>query len=145
MEIKTLLKKYQFLINYTICGVLTTVLNILVYAGLYNRLHMSNIASNAIAWILAVSFAFVTNKLWVFQSKNSQRKVVTQEICSFFLCRLTTGLLDLIMMYVFVDVLSWNGMVMKCISNVIVIVANYIASKLIVFRTRNEKEKCEDC
>lgn len=141
MEIKTLLKKYQSLINYAVFGVLTTAINILTYAGLYNRLHMNNIASNVIAWILAVSFAFVTNKLWVFQSKNLQRKVVVQEICSFFLCRLATGLLDLAMMYVFVDVLSWNGTVMKCISNVIVIVANYIASKLVVFRTRNAKKE----
>lgn len=127
------LEKYRELLLYGIFGVLTTLINIVVYSLCYERLGISNVASNVTAWILSVLFAFVTNKIWVFDSKSTELSVLLREAASFFGCRLATGLLDLAIMYVTVDVMAWNSMLMKCISNVIVIVVNYIASKLVIF------------
>lgn len=127
------LEKYRELLLYGIFGVLTTLINIVVYSLCYERLGISNVASNVAAWILSVLFAFVTNKIWVFDSKSTELSVLLREAASFFGCRLATGLLDLAIMYVTVDVMAWNSMLMKCISNVIVIVVNYIASKLVIF------------
>ena len=135
-KIKELLIKYKSLISYGIFGVLTTVINIASYALCYNKLGISNVVSNIIAWVLAVLFAFVTNKLWVFDSKSTELKVVLYEIATFFGCRLATGLLDLAIMYVSVDLMHANSTIMKCISNVIVIIVNYIASKLVIFKKK---------
>ncbi len=134
--IKRLCTKYKSLISYGVFGVLTTVINIVSYAVCYNTVGISNVVSNIIAWILACSFAFVTNKLWVFESKSTEMKVVIYELITFFGCRLATGLLDLAIMYVSVDLMNWNSTLMKCISNVIVIVANYVASKLVIFKKK---------
>ncbi len=130
---KEYLEKYRELLLYGIFGVLTTLINIVVYSLCYERFGVSNVASNVVAWILSVLFAFVTNKIWVFDSKSMEVSVLLKEAVSFFGCRLATGLLDLAIMYVAVDVMAWNSMLMKCISNVIVIVVNYIASKLVIF------------
>lgn len=136
-KLRILVKKYKSLISYGIFGVLTTMINICVYQLFYEQIGWSNVGSNVVAWILSVLFAFVTNKIWVFESKSLEIKVLLFEIVSFFGCRLATGVLDLAIMYVAVDKLSFNSLAMKCISNVIVIIANYVASKLIIF---NKKE-----
>lgn len=131
-----MLKKYRSLISYGVFGVLTTVINIAVYALCYQKLGISNVVSNIAAWILAVLFAFVTNKLWVFESKSMELTVLVREAVSFFGCRLATGVLDLAIMYVTVDRLALNSTLMKCISNIIVIVVNYVASKLVIFKQK---------
>lgn len=135
-KIRELIVKYKELISYGIFGVLTTVINIAVYTVCYNLLGISNVVSNVIAWILSVLFAYVTNKIWVFESKSTEWKVLIYEMCSFFGCRLATGLLDLAIMYVTVDKLALNSTLMKCVSNVIVIIANYIFSKLVIFKKK---------
>ena len=135
--VKRLCRKYKSFISYVFFGVLTTVINIVTYAVCYNGIGISNVVSNIIAWILACSFAFVTNKLWVFDSKSMEAKTVIYEVITFFGCRLATGVLDLAIMYVSVDLLAWNSTLMKCISNVIVIIANYVASKLIIFKKKS--------
>lgn len=131
-----MMKKYKELITYGIFGVLTTVINIVVYTVSYNRLGISNVTSNVIAWILSVLFAYVTNKIWVFESKSTEWKVLFREMTSFFGCRLATGVLDLGIMYVTVDVMALNSTLMKCVSNVFVIIANYVFSKLIIFKKK---------
>lgn len=135
-KIRELIVKYKELISYGIFGVLTTVINIVVYTVCYNLLGISNVVSNVIAWILSVLFAYVTNKIWVFESKSTEWKVLIYEMGSFFGCRLATGLLDLAIMYVTVDKLALNSTLMKCVSNVIVIIANYIFSKLVIFKKK---------
>ena len=135
-KIRELIVKYKELISYGIFGVLTTVINIAVYTVCYNLLGISNVVSNVIAWILSVLFAYVTNKIWVFESKATEWKVLIYEMGSFFGCRLATGLLDLAIMYVTVDKLALNSTLMKCVSNVIVIIANYIFSKLVIFKKK---------
>ena len=142
VKIKSLLIKYKSFLMYAVFGVLTTVVNIVSYYLCYNSIRIPNILSTIIAWILAVLFAFITNKLWVFDSKSFDLKILRHELLTFFGCRLATGILDVAIMYVAVDLLSWNSVIWKLISNILVIVINYIASKLLIF---NRKEKdCEN-
>lgn len=129
-----LLNKYKSIILYLVFGVLTTIINIVVYYVCSNILEMSTIMSNVVAWLLSVLFAYITNRKWVFESQVKMKEDIIKEMSSFFGCRLATGILDIVIMYITVDLLFMNGMVMKCLSNVIVIVVNYIASKLIIFR-----------
>lgn len=136
---KELIKKYKSIIMYGIFGVLTTVINLACYEILYNHLNVSNVTSNVIAWIVAVIFAYITNKIWVFESKSLKIKVLLSEIWRFVSCRLATGALDLIIMYIGVDVLNGPAMILKIVSNVVVIILNYIASKLVIFK-KSRKE-----
>lgn len=135
-----LFRKYRSLVFYAVFGVFTTLVNMGAYWLCFNVLGIPNVPSTIVAWFLAVSFAFITNKLWVFDSKSFDAKTLKHEIPTFFGARIATGLLDVLIMYLAVDVMHWNSMVWKMISNVIVIVLNYIASKLVIFRKNGEKE-----
>lgn len=135
-KIRELAVKYRSIILYVVFGAMTTLVNMAAYWLCYNVIGIPNVPSTIIAWVLAVSFAFVTNKLWVFDSKSWDEKTLRHEIPTFFGARLLTGLLDVGIMYVTVDVMGWNGMVWKLVSNVIVIILNYIASKLVIFKER---------
>ena len=128
-----LYKKYKMPILYLIFGGLTTLINIVAYFVCYNLLEISNVTSNIIAWVVAVFFAFVTNKVYVFESKS---KSILYELSTFLACRLGTGVLDLGIMYFTVDILKWNALLMKIISNVIVIVLNFVFSKMIIFKKK---------
>ena len=132
-------KKYKELVLYLVFGVGTTVINIIAYYVCAHPLRINTVVSTCVAWVLSVLFAYVTNKIWVFESKGTDVGVIIKEIVSFFSCRLLTGFLDVALMFVFVDVLSFNDMWMKIISNVIVIVLNYVASKLLIFKKNTEK------
>lgn len=133
-KIKELLKKYKFIILYGIFGVLTTIINIVTYALCYDMFNISNVVSNIIAWILSVLFAFITNKIWVFESKSFDFKIFIKELWNFIVCRLATGALDLGIMYVGVDLLKGPALILKIASNIIVIILNYVMSKLFVFK-----------
>ncbi len=135
-KIKDLLKKYKFIILYGIFGVLTTVINIVSYSLLFEVFGISNVVSNIIAWILSVLFAFITNKLWVFDSKSLEFKLFLKELGNFTVCRLATGVLDLGIMFVGVDLLKGPAIILKVISNIIVIILNYVMSKLFVFKKK---------
>lgn len=124
-------KKYKMPILYLIFGGLTTLLNIGTYLFFYHLIKIGNVPSNIIAWIAGVIFAFITNKIYVFESKS---KSIFYELATFLACRLGTGLIDLGIMFVTVDILFWNATLMKIISNVIVIILNFVFSKLIVFK-----------
>ena len=128
------------IVSYLFFGVCTTILNMAVYDILYERLGMPNVSSTAAAWLLAVVFAYVTNKTLVFKSQreNSAKQLI--EFLSFFACRAITGLLDIAIMFVSVDYMGWSGLVWKLISNIIVTVVNYVASKFWIF-SPTSKEK----
>lgn len=140
MNMKQLWEKYKSLVLYAVFGVLTTLVNMGAYWLCFNAIGMPNVPATIIAWLLAVCFAFITNKLWVFDSKSFDKETLRHEIPTFFGARIATGLLDVLIMYVAVDVLKWDSMVWKLISNVIVIVLNYIASKLVIFKKKEEKK-----
>jgi putative flippase GtrA len=95
-----------------------------------------NLQSNILAWILAVLFAFVTNKLWVFESKCTSRRQLLCEAANFFSCRIATGILDIIIMHVGVSIFKFCGVDVKIFSNIIVIVLNYVVSKTYIFKTK---------
>ena len=140
-KIKAPIVKYQDMILYVFFGALATLVNTASYYLCYNVLGIPNVPSVLIAWLLAVIFAFFTNKLWVFKSKSFAPEVLKHEIPTFFGARALTGLMDLGIMYLTVDVLHWNATLWKLISNILVIILNYVASKLVIFKKKNESGK----
>ena len=135
-KIISLIKKHRSFIFYGIFGVLTAVVNIVTYNLCYYQMGISNTLSNIAAWILAVTFAYLTNKAWVFESMSWSWEVLRKEIPAFASCRLATGILDLVIMYFCVDVMQWDAMLMKLMSNILVILLNYIFSKLVIFKKK---------
>ena len=133
-KIMELMKKYKQMILYLLFGGLTTAANIVAYWLMAHIVHAGTTVSTVVAWAAAVLFAYATNRKWVFESKESSAAGVIKEMASFFACRMLTGALDVAIMYVFVDVLCFNDMLIKIVSNLLVIILNYIASKLFVFK-----------
>jgi putative flippase GtrA len=133
---KKLLEKYWDILTYLFFGVLTTVVNYLVYLPCYNLLGWSAGLSNIVAWVVAVVFAFVTNKPFVFKSHDWSWNVVWPELCKFLGCRIGSGVLETAILMVAVDWLQWNGNVWKLITAVLVIILNYIGSKFLVFKKK---------
>ena len=134
-----LIRRHYDVLSYLFFGVLTTVVNYLVYLPCYNLLHISASISNVIAWVAAVAFAFVTNKPFVFQSHDWSASVVLPELTKFVGCRVGSGVLETAILFVTVDCLRWNGNVIKLIVSVLVVILNYFGSKLLVFRKEKEK------
>lgn len=133
--IQLILLKYKAIILYLFFGACSTCINFFAYYLCYNVGKCSNLLSTAVAWLAAVLFAYVTNKLWVFESKSFDGKTLLREVVSFFSCRIATGVLDMIIMYIAVDRLAKNELLWKLLSNLIVIVLNYAASKLVIFKS----------
>lgn len=129
-----LFKKYKEVILYVFFGGCTTLVNVAAYYVCTRAFHMHLIASTVVAWFLAVLFAYITNRNYVFMSENKNKRAVLLEFVSFISCRLLTGFLDLGNMYVFVTLLKLNDVFIKLASNVMVIVGNYIASRLFIFK-----------
>ena len=131
---KELWEKYRDILVYLIFGVLTTAVNYIVYLPCYNLLGLSGGVSNAVAWAGAVAFAYLTNKPFVFRSHDWSRDTVGPELAKFVGCRLGSGAMETAVIFLTVDVLGWNGNVMKLLTSVLVVVLNYIGSKLLVFK-----------
>ena len=133
-KLKALMVRYRDVIVYLVFGVLTTAVNYIVYLPCYNVLGLSGSASNAIAWVGAVAFAYLTNKPFVFRSRDWSAKTVIPELTKFVGCRVGSGVLETAIIFLTVDWLGWNGNVMKLLTSVLVVVLNYIGSKLLVFK-----------
>ena len=133
-KLRVLIRKYYDILVYLFFGVLTTVVNYIVYLPCYNLLHLSAAASNAIAWVAAVAFAYLTNKPFVFKSYDWSAKTVVPELTKFVGSRIASGALETVIIFVTVDLLLWNGNIMKLVTSVLVVVMNYVASKLLVFK-----------
>ena len=140
MFIKTLFKKYKGIILYLFFGVCTTVVNIVSYYIFAHLFKCSVMFSTVISWILAVLFAYLTNRKWVFNSSAKTKKDILQEIISFFTCRLATGVVDWLCMFILVDKMNFNDILIKTLSNILVIILNYVASKLIIFKEKKSKK-----
>lgn len=135
-KISELMLKYKSLIAYAFFGICTTLVNVITYSICARALSLTTILSTVIAWVAAVLFAYITNRKWVFESEEKSIHGIMREIIYFFSCRLLTGLLDIIFMYAFVDMLMMNDVIIKIISNILVIIINYAASKLLIFKRR---------
>ena len=132
-------KKNKEIINYIIVGGLTTVVSLAAYYGcVFTFLNPKSAvqlqAANIISWIAAVTFAYFTNRIFVFESKS---KRVVKEACSFYISRLATLLLDMAFMFVGVTIIGINDKIAKLVVQVLVMITNYILSKFIVFQSKD--------
>lgn len=125
--------------RYLVFGALCTVVNIFVFA-LFNALGLPTLASNTIAWIVAVIFAYTTNKYCVFNAETTSHKDFIREFGSFIVARLATLGVETIMMWVTIDLLHWNAIFMKVATNIVVIILNFVFSKLFIFKNSKEAE-----
>lgn len=133
-KILSLLEKYREVISYLFFGGMTTLVNYIVYLPCYNILHLSGALSNAIAWVAAVAFAYLTNKPFVFKSHDWSAKTVVPELTKFVGCRVGSGLVETAIIFMTVDLLRFNGNIIKILTSILVVILNYVASKLVVFR-----------
>ena len=138
IKIKELYQKYEEIIIYLIIGFLTTLVNLGTYylvthtfLNPQDKLELQ--IAEVISWIVAVIFAYYTNRKYVFKK---QDKASMKEAISFFSARLSTLLMEMLIMYIFVSLLHFDDKIIKVISQVLVIVANYILSKFIVFKQK---------
>lgn len=131
-----LFHKYYDVITYLVFGVLTTGVNYLVYYPCLNLLGLSASVSNVIAWIFAVAFAYLTNKPFVFRSHDWSLGTVLPEMTKFVGCRVGSGAMETVILFLTVDLLRWDGNLWKIITSVLVVILNYVASKLVVFRKK---------
>lgn len=134
MNRKEQLEKYKDVIPYLFFGVCTTAVNMIGYWFLAYLCNWGMMLSTVLAWFLALIFAYVTNRKWVFKSEAKNPVDVVREAFSFFICRLSTGIVDWGSMLLFVGVFHLNDMFSKLTANIIVILLNYIASKRIIFK-----------
>lgn len=124
------------MLSYLVFGVLTTLINVLLAGLLYDVLHWNLYLANTLAWVVSVAFAFVTNKLFVFRSKSMAPAVLLRESMSFLGARLFSLGVDTLGMGLLVDLLHSNFWVSKIVMNVIVVILNYIFSKLLIFKQK---------
>ena len=131
--IRKIYEKHREIILYLVFGVLTTLVNWIVFFPLYNFTFLSAYGTlcNAIAWVISVAFAFLTNKPIVFESRDWSGKVVIPELTKFVGCRIFSFVVESLFILVTIDILRWNGNLMKILISVIVVLINYIGSKLL--------------
>ncbi len=132
---KKILKKYEEIIRYLIIGVLTTIVSLVVYYLLVYTIFNPKKALelqivNIISWIVSVTFAYFTNRHFVFKKLE---KATIKEAFNFYLSRLSTLGIEMLMMYLLVTILNFNDKIMKLIVQIIIIIFNYILSKFVVF------------
>src|SRR5690606_1991621 len=104
-------------------------------------LDINEYISNIIAWVLSVLFAYVTNRKYVFDSKAESKSAKVKEMLSFYACRLVTFGIDMALMYVMIDLIKTDDMIAKVIVNFVIIVINYIFSKLIIFKNKEVRSE----
>ncbi|WP_203664758.1 GtrA family protein [Lacticaseibacillus sp. 53-4] len=126
-------KRLWDILTYIFFGGLTTVINIVVF-GLSTRVGLNWQIANFIAWLLSVLFAFVTNKLWVFNSHTENFTALLWEFIKFMFARVVSLGIDYACMFLFINAIGWSSMVAKILTQIVIIVANYAFSKFIIFR-----------
>ena len=139
-RLKKLCIKYKSIILYCIFGGLTTLIDFIVYISCTRIFYLDEQIATWSAWFFAVLFAFFTNRKWVFNADNTDKRGFLYQLVSFFGSRIASGLVNSAMIFIFFTKLGINDIVVKIFTAVIVIILNYILSKLIVFR----KNKAED-
>ena len=140
-KIFDLYKKYKEIFWYLVVGGLTTLVSFGTYAIFYNLCEINAALSEALSWACAVIFAYPTNKFLVFEHHG---KNILKEFFSFVMSRVATGLFGIGFMWLFVDILHGNSLLMKALSSIVVLVLNYVFSKLITFRKSKEEKKIEE-
>ncbi|GET13000.1 cell wall teichoic acid glycosylation protein [Ligilactobacillus agilis] len=134
--IKELLLKYKAFIAYLFFGGLTTIINIVVFQVCSVNLGMYYQLANFLAWLLSVLFAFITNKLWVFESKFTTVKSFLIEMWWFFFYRIISLGFDAGIMFIGISLLHANGLLTKLVDQVVIVLLNYFFSKFLIFKKR---------
>lgn len=132
-----LFNKYKSMISYLFWGGITTLVNIVVFIVLIRYANTPVQVSNVIAWVASVSVAYVSNKLWVFNSKTETPRELLSEAFRFFSVRAITLVFDIIIVWIGISLLHWNDIIVKVIDNVFIIISNYFFSKWLVFHSSN--------
>lgn len=159
-KLKALFQKYREVITYLFFGVIATLTNIIVSFVCKTGFHWDTVVSNVVANAVAMTVAYITNKLWVFESKTKGVKAFLFEIISFYACRIATAVFDVLFMWLLIDVTGWGVaawanslfgfevewfyLLIKVISNIIVIILNYVASKIWIFRKKKPQEEQQE-
>lgn len=157
-KIKELFVKYKEIITYVIFGVLTTVVSWGSYTVFVEVLSMKVFVGNLLSWICAIVFAYVTNKLWVFESKSWKPSVIGKEIVTFVASRGITGVIEILCvpllaktgfdnifygilekMNISIGILFTDGIYSKIFLSVVVVILNYFFSKFIIFKNKNKE------
>ena len=138
MNIKNLIIRYKEILLYLISGFLTTLVNLVSYWCV--RFFMDVTPATAVAWILSVLFAYFTNKIFVFKSRNETVLALIKEFCLFIFARLASGVVDVLGMTLLISDSSAKvfELVVKICINIFVVVVNYILSKFLIFKKKKE-------
>ena len=134
-KIKALYRKYKSVFWYLVTGGTTTVTNIVVFWVLTAAIGLHYQTANVIAWVVAVAVAFCGNKWLAFESHEKGAGLI-REVVSFLAMRLLTLGFEVVFLFIVVDKFQWNALAAKVIDNIIVIVLNYVLSKLFVFKRK---------
>lgn len=137
MKNKIIRRNLRVILYYLVFGGLTTLVNVFIYWLCSHVFLFSVIYSTVVAWIVAVSFAYFSNRKWVFYSQNNGFSGIVKEILMFFLCRSFTGFVDLEIMWLFATKFNFNDVIVKAVANVFVIVFNFLASKFLIFKNKS--------
>jgi len=135
--VKKMYKKYEAIILYVFFGGLTTVVDFTVYFSTTRLFGLNEQIATWLAWFCAVLFAFFTNRKWVFKAEHPGFKAFAWQVGSFFASRLFSGFINWLMIFVFVSLMGISDIIIKCAAAVVVIILNYILSKLIVFKKKD--------
>lgn len=135
-KILDFLKKNREVVSYLFFGGLTFIVSMVTFWVFNIPLKINALYSNIISWIFAVLFAYITNRIWVFKSNADTFTKYLYEIFTFFSGRLLTLGIEELIIFVFVTVLDFNSMIIKAIAQIVVIVSNYVISKIVVFRKK---------
>lgn len=136
-----LYKKHEEGINYLIFGFFAFVLNYVLYFLFADAIGIHYMAATGLSWVLTVVFAYWTNRTFVFKSRNKEAGAVWKEFVSFIGARVATEVLELVLMYVMVDMAGINDKIAKFICQVLVILANYVLSKIWIFKDNSSAAK----
>ena len=135
------MKNKKEVINYLIFGVLTTLINLICFKLLEwlfgKEVYLIN---NIVCWMVAVCFAFVTNKIWVFDSKSWDKKILIPQLISFISARVFSLALEEVGLFVLIDIMFANSFLSKIIMQIVVVVSNYIFSKFIIFKKKDSSK-----
>ena len=135
--IKSVYLKYKEIINYLICGGLSTVVNFASYIIFARLFKIDEVVSSFLSWVAAVIFAYIVNKIFVFESKTNSKRELAKEFISFIACRIISGITcDVGTFALMVKVLHINDIISKIVTQVMVIILNYVFSKLIIFKKK---------
>lgn len=139
-KIFEIIKKNKEIILYLVFGVLTTAVSIGVFA-VTEYLGIHELVGNVISWVAAVTFAFFTNRIWVFESRTNSTKSFIKQFFLFYFFRLFTFFVEEGIIFIFVTILSLDAIIVKIVAQIIIIILNFVLSKLIVFKKGKEKQE----